>query len=66
MHVTVNDQPQQYLGPLTVAELLERLGLAHRPVAVELNRELVPKSDHGTAWVKDGDCLEVVSLTGGG
>ncbi|MDP1563409.1 MAG: sulfur carrier protein ThiS [Pirellulaceae bacterium] len=66
MHVTVNDQPQQYPGPLTIAELLERLGLADRPVAVELNQELVPKSQHGTARVKDGDCLEVVSLTGGG
>ncbi len=66
VHVTVNDQSQQYPAPLTIVELLECLGLANRPVAVELNQELVPRALHGTTLVNDGDCLEVVSLTGGG
>lgn len=66
MHVTVNDQSQQYPAPLTIADLLERVGLANRPVAVELNQELVPRAQHGCTVVNDGDCLEVVSLTGGG
>ncbi len=66
VHVTVNDQSQQYPGPLTIVDLLVQLGLANRPVAVELNQELVPRAQQATTMVNDGDCLEVVSLTGGG
>ncbi|MBL8889914.1 MAG: sulfur carrier protein ThiS [Planctomycetaceae bacterium] len=66
MNVTVNDQSQQYPNPLNIAQLLAQLGLAGRPVAVELNQDLVPKAQHEETWLKDGDHLEVVSLTGGG
>lgn len=66
MHVTVNDQTQQYPSRLTITQLLSQLGLANRPVAVELNQDLIPKAQHDTTWLADGDCLEIVSLTGGG
>jgi len=66
LHVTVNDQSRQYPAPLTVAELLDQLGLEAKPVAVELNRELVPKAAHDTTELQDGDAIEIVSLTGGG
>lgn len=66
MNITVNDQSQQYPNPLNIAQLLGHLGLAGRPVAVELNQDLVPKAQHDGTWLKDGDRLEVVSLTGGG
>jgi sulfur carrier protein len=51
---------------LTVADLLQQLGLSGKPVAVELNRELIPRGQQATTWVQDGDQLEIVSLTGGG
>ncbi len=66
MNVTVNDQVQHYPTRLTIAELLVQLGLSDRPVAVEVNGELVSKPEHGQTWLQDGDQLEVVSLTGGG
>ena len=66
MNLTVNDQVQHYPERLTIADLLKQLGLADRPVAVELNAELVSKSDHGQTWLREGDRLEIVSLTGGG
>lgn len=66
MNITVNDEVHQYPGPLSVADLLERLGLANKPVAVELNLELIPKQQHTDTRLQDGDRLEIVSLTGGG
>ena len=50
----------------TVASLLGELGLADQRVAVELNGDVVPKANHGTAALKDGDEVEVVTFVGGG
>jgi sulfur carrier protein len=66
VHVIVNEQPQQYPDGLTVTQLLEQLGLAGKPVAVERNQDLVPRGEHPTTVLQDGDRLEIVSLTGGG
>lgn len=66
MHVIVNDETQQYPDGLTVAQLLQQLGLAGKPVAVELNQELVPRGQQANTALHDGDRLEIVSLTGGG
>jgi sulfur carrier protein len=66
VHVIVNDQTQQYPDGLTVWQLLQQLGLEGKPVAVELNQELVPRGQHAETTLQDGDRLEIVSLTGGG
>lgn len=66
MHVIVNDETQQYPDGLTVTQLLQQLGLEGKPVAVELNQELVPRGQHPDTTLHDGDRLEIVSLTGGG
>ncbi len=50
----------------TVADLLRALGMAGRPVAVELNKELVFKRNHGTTAIQEGDRVEVVTMVGGG
>ena len=50
----------------TVADLLVELGLAGGAVAVERNREVVRRSDHGSVGLADGDSLEVVTFLGGG
>jgi thiamine biosynthesis protein ThiS len=50
----------------TVAELLRELGLDPRQVAVERNREIVPRAEHGQAVLDDGDELEIVTFVGGG
>jgi len=51
---------------LTVAELLDRQGLAGKRVAVERNGEIVPKSRHVTTQLEAGDRLEIVVAVGGG
>ncbi len=66
MKLTVNGQQTQLPDAQTVAALVERLGLAGRPVAVEVNRRLVRKKDHAAVPLHEGDVVEVVTLVGGG
>src|SRR5947209_12026014 len=64
--ITVNQQPQSLPEPATVATLLARLGIDAGRVAVELNRDLVPRADHGRRELRAGDTVEIVTLVGGG
>ena len=66
MNVTMNDNQVEIKDGQTVAELLEDQGLAGRPCAVEVNRELVPKREHPSRTLAEGDRVEVVTLVGGG
>ena len=66
MKVTVNDKVMTLDGPCTVAMLLDQLGLAGAPCAVEVNRDLVPKSRHAGCELTPGDTVEIVTLVGGG
>ncbi len=50
----------------TVAALVEELGLAHRYIASERNREVVPKSAWASSPVAEGDRIEIVQMIGGG
>ena len=50
----------------TVRALLEQLGLGDTLVAVERNREIIPRAQHVSATLNDGDALEVVHFVGGG
>ena len=64
--ITFNGESRTLEGAVTIAELLEREGLGTRRVAVEINREIVPKSQHATHQLHEGDRVEVVHALGGG
>jgi sulfur carrier protein len=66
MQLIINGQPQQAAESATIAELLHELRLDGRPVAVEVNLELVPKQRHAERRLREGDRLEIVTLVGGG
>lgn len=66
MQITVNGTSHTLETPVTVAELLERLATGARRVAVERNGAIVPRSQHASTPVVDGDRLEVVVAVGGG
>ncbi len=66
MKIQLNGQERQFEAPLTVGALLERLGLAGQRVAVEVNREIVPRSRHANALLQNDDRVEVVRAIGGG
>ena len=66
MQITVNDEPRQAAEEITVAGLLDELGLGDKPVAVEVNLQLVPRQRHAQQRLAAGDKVEIVTLVGGG
>ncbi|MCB1552242.1 MAG: sulfur carrier protein ThiS [Xanthomonadales bacterium] len=66
MQIELNGSPTRLDADATVAVLIESLGLSGRRVAVEVNREIVPKSEHATRALADGDRVELVHALGGG
>ena len=65
MKLIVNGEEKQ-VDVQTVRELLVELGLGSQPVAVEVNRQVVPKRQHEEKQLADGDVIELVTLVGGG
>lgn len=66
MQLIINGESQQFETALSVADLLQRLDMAERRVAIELNGEILPRSQHGSRQLSDGDQLEIVHAIGGG
>ena len=64
--VVINGQPRSVNAGTTITGLLELLGLGERRVAVERNREVVPRALHATTVLDSGDRLELVTFVGGG
>lgn len=66
MRIQVNGEPREVAEQTTVRGLIDALGLASVPVAVERNKDLVPRARHEATLLCDGDELEVVHFVGGG
>ena len=66
MELMINGETQSFPGTLSVSELLARLAVDSRKVAVECNRVLVPKSAYGSTALQSGDTLEIIGFIGGG
>ena len=64
--VVVNGQAHEFPSGTSVAELIVRLGFGDRRVAVERNREVVPRARHDDTFLEPGDRLELVTFVGGG
>ena len=64
--VTVNGELRQVPAGTTVLGLVQLLGLGDRKVAVEKNREVVPRAQHASEPLADGDRVELVTFVGGG
>ncbi|MDA1018387.1 MAG: sulfur carrier protein ThiS [Planctomycetota bacterium] len=64
--ITVNGEAREAEPGTTVAGLLHELEMKPKYVAVERNRELVPRSTHAAVVLESGDELEIVTLVGGG
>ena len=66
MNITINGESRQFADIQTVNDLLVKLDYQNKRLAVELNGNIVPKSQHTTTAIKDGDTLEIVVAVGGG
>ncbi len=66
MRIRLNGEPHDIDRPLTVTELLAKLGIDGRRVAVEHNLVVLKRAAFDQTIVKDGDEVEIVNFVGGG
>ena len=66
MRLVINGKEQSFGDSLNLAQLVEQLGMKGDRVAVELNREIVPRAHWTETTLSDGDKLEIVHFVGGG
>jgi len=66
MDITLNGEEYDHSGEPTVTGLLASLELEARKIAVERNREIVPRSLYDATPVAAGDRIEIVQFVGGG
>jgi sulfur carrier protein len=64
--LTINGERRQFESPMNCAQLIDRLELAGKRIALERNGEIVPRSRHAQEQLADGDRLEIVVAVGGG
>ena len=66
MQILVNGEPRSVAPGLTAAQLVELLELGGRRLAMEVNREILPRSQYAGHELRDGDRVEIVQAIGGG
>lgn len=66
MIIYVNGAEQALNEPMALTALLGTMGLTGKRVAVEINREIVPRAQHDACLLQDGDRVEIVQAIGGG
>lgn len=66
MQIQLNGDTKQLAGETTVGELVTALALTGRRIAVEVNEEIVPRSQHDAIRLAEGDRVEIVHAIGGG
>jgi sulfur carrier protein len=66
MQVRVNGETHQLTDGTTLADLVARFELSPKRIAVEVNKNLVPRDTYDRTVIKDGDNVEIVTLVGGG
>ena len=64
--LNINGDARSFDQAMTCKQLLEKLELAGKRVAIERNGEIVPRSRHDAEMVNNGDKLEIVVAVGGG
>jgi len=66
VNVSVNGEPRRVSAGVTITQMLAELGLDPQRVAVERNRDVVPRSSLSDVMVENGDEYEIVHFVGGG
>lgn len=66
MKIRVNGEERTFSEPVSVEHLLTEMEIPRTALAVELNREIVPRTEYESTLLTDGDSVEIVSLVGGG
>ena len=66
MKLQINGEVRDFTPPLSLISLIEQLGMKQDRVAVELNRDMLPREQWAETPLGEGDRLEIVHFVGGG
>ena len=66
MKITINGIERKFTSSLTLDTLIIELGYANKKVAIEVNEEIIPRSELRNRLVVDGDKIEIINAVGGG
>lgn len=66
MHIILNGDQKKVTDKTSLSQLIDDLQLSGKRLAIEVNREIIPKSEHDAYILKDGDQVELVHAIGGG
>ena len=66
MEILVNGQEKKYNYNLSLEDLIMELGLNNEKIAIEVNNEIVPRSQLKNKLIVDGDNIEIITAVGGG
>ena len=66
MQIIVNGETQQVEAGCSAQQLVDAMSLTGRRIAMEVNKEIVPRSTYGEFVFSDGDVVEIVHAVGGG
>ena len=66
MKITVNGESRSLEPGTSLGQLVENLGLEGKRIAVEVNRDIVPRSEYDNFRLSDNDTIEIVNAIGGG
>ncbi|PCJ29739.1 MAG: hypothetical protein COA99_19185 [Moraxellaceae bacterium] len=66
LQIQVNGELKQLPSACSLSMLVEQMQLTGKRIAVELNLDIVPKSEHADTLLKQGDVVEIVHAIGGG
>ena len=66
MHIELNGEIREVLDNISLENLIASLGMSDKRYAIEVNEELIPRSEHLDYSLKEGDRVEVVQAIGGG
>jgi sulfur carrier protein len=66
VEILVNGEPRQIPDSFSATQLIEDMGIASQRLALEVNEEILPKSQHSGYYFSAGDKVEIVNAIGGG
>tara|TARA_B100001121_G_C18535021_1_gene547900 strand:- start:599 stop:799 length:201 start_codon:yes stop_codon:yes gene_type:complete len=66
MNIILNNTKEEIQDGITVQQLLHYKKINNKYMAVEINRNVIPKSDHQKYVIQDGDKIEIITAIGGG
>jgi len=64
--IQLNGESHKLAAQISIVDLIAQLKLNHGRIAVEINREIIPRSEHADTLISTGDVVEVIHAIGGG